>query len=811
MQKRLGICLVGLLLGATLLSAGLPLAGRAGAPQVAAAVAQPEEEIPNIRWEMALPLEPGQPVSQVVASVHNANWYHFALPRAGTWQLCFSSSVTQQAEGWIIEIYRATPDGREEEPFYATYFCPADDPVLKVPRVHETAGAYYISVGGRNPAPYSVWMDFTPDVTDDSSNGGNSNSDGSQSGSGGDNSASNSNSQSGGSSSSGTNPGGPGGDSSDDSSDDSGTPPGSHWETEPNDTAAQASGLAAGRRTQGTLFSYDDVDWYVLALEKPGVLALRFENAVLAASTQWQAWLYAEAGEGPAEAPVLKVAMDATQPAHDAEIGLPAGRYYLRVFGSGMPSLEYSLGYAFTPDESWEQEGNDYYEEADPMVLGTAYFGNSGAMEDNDWYTFSVAELGALYISFGAVDSAPPPEASWVLTLYGMAEETPEPQLLDSRVVAAGQPLAEEWLALAPGDYYLRVHPGDASVLKLGYRLELGLRAFAPVVEVRMAQTGVTLVRGSTLVVGTMADTEDGSDAPLAWESSDPAVAQVAADGTITALQAGTAAVTARAENGVFNRVQVQVVAKSKKVKSLAVLDAPTKLTAGETDDLRARITPAGATGAAVRWKSSKPGVLGVDAAGRLTAKKQGSATLTLTAGAGKAQCKVQVVAPVRQVRLAQKSLSLVVGKSASLPVAATTTDGSKARLAWKSTNPAVATVNSKGKVRAVAPGSAKITVKAENGKRAVLKVQVRQQAKALKKVGIRGLPQAMAVGQSANLTARLSPAAATGAVVRWKSSDSRVLAVDAAGTATAMAPGQAVVTVRAGGKLARLTVVVQG
>jgi len=252
-------------------------------------------------------------------------------------------------------------------------------------------------------------------------------------------------------------------------------------------------------------------------------------------------------------------------------------------------------------------------------------------------------------------------------------------------------------------------------------------------------------------------------------------------------------------------------VGKIKLTQAVAIVGAPKKPAAGKAYQLSARITRAAATGAAVRWKSSKPSVVGMDAAGGLVAKKPGKATITLTAGGRKARCEVQVVAPVRKVRLAQKTLALVAGKTASLTAVATTTDGSKAKLIWASSNPAVATVSQKGKVRAVAPGSAKITVKAENGKKATLTVQVTDKAKALKKVAIKGLPRVMAVGDSVAVSARLSPAAATGVVVKWQSSNSAVLAVDAAGTVTALAPGRASITLRAGGKKAVLQVEVQG
>lgn len=747
---------------------------------------QPEPGIPNDRWDAALTLELNQPYTQALASKTSPNWYRFTLPRAGVWQFIFESSVTQQTDGWFVELFRATADGPASEPDYADWFCPADNARLTVPRLHEASGDYYVHIGGENLANYSIWVVFTPD------------DDGSDSSGSGSSSTSSSGSVSGGGSSSG----------SDDEPDPTGK---DSWEAEPNNDVAAANTLVAGQLLRGTLFGHDDLDWFTFTLDKPGLLALHLESTALVSGGTWQAWLYEAGGLFPAEAPVRKLVLDATLAGVDENIGLPAGQYYLRLFGDGMPGLEYALRYAHTPDAGWEQEPNNTHTQANSLPLGTTGYGNSSTADDYDWYRFTIAAHGALQFSLAAPGVVAALEGSgWVAEVYAEAEGLPEEKELAGRTTRAGEGADGEWLALAPGDYYLRIRPGDDAIVGQTYRLKLGLRAFAPVTEIRLAQARAYIVKGKSMTVGAVADTEDGAEAPLAWASSDEAVATVSA-GRITAVKAGVATITAKAENGVYATVRVQVVGKIKLTQAVAIVGAPKKPATGKAYQLSARITPAAATGAAVRWKSSKSSVVRVDAAGGLVAKKPGKATLTLSAGGKKAHCEVQVVAPVRRVRLPQKTLALVAGKTASLTAVATTTNGSKAKLVWSSSNPDVAAVSQKGRVRAVAPGSAKITVKAENGKKAVLAVQVRTQAITLKKVGVKGLPTVMAVGDSADVTARLNPATATGVVVKWQSSNRAVLAVDAAGTVTALAPGRATITLRAGKKKAVLEVEVRG
>ena len=67
-------------------------------------------------------------------------------------------------------------------------------------------------------------------------------------------------------------------------------------------------------------------------------------------------------------------------------------------------------------------------------------------------------------------------------------------------------------------------------------------------------------------------------------------------------------------------------------------------LKVGESTTLHATLTPEGAMEELV-WTSSDPTIVTVDANGTITAVKEGSATITVTAGAYRAQCEVTVVA----------------------------------------------------------------------------------------------------------------------------------------------------------------------
>jgi alpha-L-rhamnosidase len=120
----------------------------------------------------------------------------------------------------------------------------------------------------------------------------------------------------------------------------------------------------------------------------------------------------------------------------------------------------------------------------------------------------------------------------------------------------------------------------------------------------------------------------------LKWNSSNPGVAAVdAKTGKITAKKTGTAKLTATALNGKKITVTVKVVNKAKAIKKVALTRAPKSLKRGKIVQLKVKLSPAAAVYKSVTFKSSKPGVISVDKAGNLTAKKKGKAVITVKAG----------------------------------------------------------------------------------------------------------------------------------------------------------------------------------
>lgn len=224
-------------------------------------------------------------------------------------------------------------------------------------------------------------------------------------------------------------------------------------------------------------------------------------------------------------------------------------------------------------------------------------------------------------------------------------------------------------------------------------------------------------------------------------------------------------------------------------------------------------VTPNKAANKKVTYKSSNKKVATVTAKGVITAKKAGTAKITVTSKKNtkkKATVTVKVVkGKVTSIKLNQTSGTLTVGDTVALKATVKVSSGGKKNVVWSSSDTKVATVKS-GKVTAVAPGTATITVKAADGtgKKATYKVTVNAKTIAVTGITLDKTSLALKTDESQTLNATVVPADATDKTVTWTTSDAKVATVSN-GVVKAVAPGNATITATAGGKTATCTVTV--
>ena len=146
----------------------------------------------------------------------------------------------------------------------------------------------------------------------------------------------------------------------------------------------------------------------------------------------------------------------------------------------------------------------------------------------------------------------------------------------------------------------------------------------------------------------------------------------------------------------------------------------PTALSLGLKEKYAIKCTKTGK----LTYKTSNKKVATVSSKGLVIGKKAGTATITVSLKGKKlTACKVKVVAAPKKVTLSNTSLTLNVNDTFKLK--AKVNSGSHASYTWASSNKSVATVSKAGLVTAVGAGSATITVKTHNGKKATCAVTV--------------------------------------------------------------------------------------
>ena len=240
-------------------------------------------------------------------------------------------------------------------------------------------------------------------------------------------------------------------------------------------------------------------------------------------------------------------------------------------------------------------------------------------------------------------------------------------------------------------------------------------------------------------------------------------------------------------------------------VSSVSLNTATIEMVEGETFSLMATVLPKDAEYDGVTWASSNASVASVNS-GTVTAVKEGTATITASAGGKSATCSVKVsakIVAVTSITLDKTSLSMQVGETETLTATIKPDDATDKTVVWTSSDGSVASV-SNGKITALKSGKATITAKSGTcSAECMVTVSVNTESITLDKTTL-----SLAVGESATLTATVKPDDATDKAVTWSSSDESVVKVDN-GKVTAVKSGKATVTAKCGGKTAECVVTV--
>ncbi len=286
------------------------------------------------------------------------------------------------------------------------------------------------------------------------------------------------------------------------------------------------------------------------------------------------------------------------------------------------------------------------------------------------------------------------------------------------------------------------------------------------------------------------AQLSDGAAGRIYFESSDPEIVAVGADGTVTAVSEGTAEITARSYNGFTAVCTVHVGPEPALVyyefDTLAMLKGDViRLPMPVAEDANGNVCPANYS-----YKSSKASIAAVNADGEVKALRNGTAEITVTAHNGlSAYFELLVSDEIPPLKLSPASVELYTdgaGYAGSVQI----TSDSSASLSFASSDPGVAAVDAQGFVTAVSEGSALISAHAVNGSYASVEVKVHKLSTAISL----GMDTAeLGVGECLQLQPVLD--AGTSALVSYVSDNAAVAQVDSSGLVKAVGAGSTLIT----------------
>ena len=232
-------------------------------------------------------------------------------------------------------------------------------------------------------------------------------------------------------------------------------------------------------------------------------------------------------------------------------------------------------------------------------------------------------------------------------------------------------------------------------------------------------------------------------------------------------------------------------------------------------------------TAGSVLYKSSDESIVSVnEISGYIIGKKAGTATITAYVKENpsiKDECTVTVESQeatneVQSITLSNSSLNLSVGNSKVLTYRVSPSDANIRKIYWSTSNKNIASIDKHGVVKGLKEGTAKITIRTENGSTATCNVTITKEStpSSTPQPTPKTTPKKTPTPQNDNVTKitvlestmktktnsnkaisyTVEPSTASNKNVTFKSSDEKVAKVDASGNVTGVGSGLATITI---------------
>ena len=247
--------------------------------------------------------------------------------------------------------------------------------------------------------------------------------------------------------------------------------------------------------------------------------------------------------------------------------------------------------------------------------------------------------------------------------------------------------------------------------------------------SVSLNQNSLTLSTGRSYTL-TKTVSPSNASTSYTWSSSNTYVATVTSNGYVYAKNPGSATITVKTSNGKSDNCYVTVKPSTVSPSSVSLDKSSLTLGTGESYKLTKTVSPTNAS-TSYTWSSSNTSVATVSN-GKVTAKKAGTAYITVRTSNGKtATCKVTVKPAPTSVKTNPANVTLGVGETYTISESTNSgTYANASNLKWSTSNSSVATVTkssaNKATITAKGVGTAYVKITLYNGKTAQCKVTVK-------------------------------------------------------------------------------------
>lgn len=324
--------------------------------------------------------------------------------------------------------------------------------------------------------------------------------------------------------------------------------------------------------------------------------------------------------------------------------------------------------------------------------------------------------------------------------------------------------------------------------------------------SVSLDKTEAVLKEKETVKLNATVLPENADNKNVHFTSDNDAVATVDDNGLVTALSSGEAVITVITEDGKKTaQCKITVEKEIIQLKTITITNAPAELEKGAQVQLGIKYIPDNTTQSkSVEWKTSDASVAVVSSTGLVTAKKTGTVTITAVSKADssiQSKVTIKVLSHITDVTVTGPSGTLYTDTKYKFTAKITPDDTTDNKtVIWSVSDSNIAQIATDGTLSFKKAGTVDViaTVKATSSNTIIKKLTVTGVKRVINvsSVELDKTTVNLKKGETVKLNATVAPADADNKEVTYTSSNSAVVKVDNTGLVTAIASGDAVITV---------------